>query len=222
MRNLALLLLAGLFAQPSAAQGFPGDEPKSPGFPTALTLSLLAGFGGHRATRHWIDIADPDCDSIPCASEHRIGGSLGLAARFQMNLGPRTGLRFGASYSAPRQKISRTEPTRQTRIGDRVSVTRGEALLLFRLKPRVPVYFGAGLAMASFTPGPVFGQDGAVEFGAMLVVGIDRKVTARIGTRAEWTVYLMRPSADFISPEFEATALAFDSHVSFGAHFFLK
>jgi hypothetical protein len=221
MRSLPLALLVTIVVAPAAAQVFPGDVAPPPAFPTALTVAPLAGFGGSRATRRWTDITDPDCDTVPCASKHSVGGSLGLAARFQMRLSPRVGLRFGVSYSAPHQKVSQTEPTRQTRIGDRVSVTRGEAMLLFRLKRQVPVFFGAGLAMATFSPGPVFGQDGAVEFGTVFVVGIDRQVTRRIGTRAEWTVYLMRPSTDLFSSEYRATGLAFDNHVSFGAHFLL-
>ena len=221
MRRLPLALLVTIVGAPAGAQVFPGDTAPPPAFLTALTVAPLAGFGGSRATRRWTDSTDIDCTSAPCESKHGVGGSVGLAARFQFGIGPRVGLRFGVSYSAPHQRVSRTEPTRQIRIADRVSVTRGEAMLLFRLKQQVPVFFGAGLAMASFTPGPVFGQDQSVEFGTVLVVGLDRRVTRRIGTRAEWTVYLMRPSADLISAEYSATALAFDNHVSFGAHFLL-
>ena len=222
MRNLPLTLLAALSAAPAGAQGFPGDPPSAPAFPASVTISALAGFGGHRATQRYIDSSDVDCDSLPCVSEHHVAGSLGLAARIQMSLSPRVGLRMGASYAAPRRKISRTEPTAQSRIGDRLSQIRGEALLLFRLRPHVPVFFGAGVTVASFTPGPVFGQDGTLEIGAAFAVGFDRRITRRFGTRVEWTVFLMRPTTDLFDAEFTAAPAAFDHHISFGANFFLN
>jgi hypothetical protein len=218
----AALVLCSAAAAPSRAQAFPGDSAVAPAFPTALTLSALAGFGGLRATQTYIDSSDIDCDSVPCVSKHDIGGSLGLAARVQASLGPRMGLRMSVSYGAPRRKVSRTEPTQQSRFADRVGVIRAEALLLFRLKPQVPVFFGAGLAMASFTPGPVFGQDGTLEFGAALAVGFDRRITPRVGTRAEWTVYVMRPSTDLFDAEYEAPAITVDHHLSFGFNFLLN
>ena len=217
----ALLLVA---AAPAAAQVplFPGDRAQPPAFPTALSVWGLAGFGGQRATRRFIDLADPDCDTIPCKSEHRLTGSLGVGARFQTGLSPRMGLRFGVSFSAPSQKARLTEPTRQTRVGDKLSAARGEVLLLMRLKPQVPVYFGLGIALARFSPGPVFGQDGATEVGAALAVGFDHRINPRVGTRTEWTTYLMRPSGDVFSTEYRPTALAFDHQVSFGVSFFLN
>lgn len=216
----AVLVLAA--TGPLAGQIFPGDAAQPPAFPTALSVWALVSLGGQRATRSWVDISDPDCMTTPCASDVRIAGSLGVGARFQSVLGPRVGIRLGASYSRPRQKVLRTQPTHQTNIGDPLSVIRGEALLLFRLKRRVPVFFGAGLAMASFTPGPVPGQDAAIEVGTAFAVGFDRQVTPRIGTRAEWTMYVLRPSTDLPSAEFRAAGLAFDHHVSFGVNFYLN
>ena len=223
MRKAALAALVVLGAAPAVSgQVLPGEEQRAPAFPSALSIWALAGFGGQRATRTYIDVTDADCDTVPCVSKHGLSGSIGIGTRFQTPLSPRMGLRFGVSYSAPRQKARRTEPTHQTSLGDRLGMLRGEILLVHRLKPQVPVFFGFGVALASISPGPLFGQDGVTEAGAVVVVGLDRRINPRVGTRIEWTGYFMRPSTRVVSPEFRATWLAFDSQLSFGANFYLN
>jgi hypothetical protein len=105
---------------------------------------------------------------------------------------------------------------------------RGSALLLWRFKPRAPIYFGLGGAVTRFDPAPVVGQNvtadgqaGTTEFGGVTVVGFDFQLSEQLGGRVVWRSYLMIPSSDGLPGVYEASGLAWDNTVSFGVRFLL-
>lgn len=227
-----ILLVAGSTGLASAqAPLFPGDSAQAPAFPTAITLTALGVMaGGQRATRTYPatpGFPDVACDSVTCRTAHSLTGAVGLGARLQAPLGPRLGFRLGVSYSAPKRKV-RTQGAGGTFIGaEHLTLIRGEALLLVRLKPQVPVYFGAGAAMARYTPGAVApastpGPGATTEFGGAILLGIDRRLKPSLGTRLEWTGFFLVPSSSGLSSEFDMKGLAFDGQLSFGLNLFLK
>src|SRR5574341_1024523 len=180
---LAALVLA---VAPLAAQGggalFPGDTARAPAFPTAVSLSLIAGVtAGQRATRIYAPTpGTPDiaCDSVTCRTEHSLTSALGLGARLQTGISPRMGFRVGFAYSAPKRKLRIPTASATLTETEHIAVLRAEAILLWRLKAQVPVYFGAGGTVTRYSPGAVApqggaGPDGASDVGAVILVGID-------------------------------------------------
>src|SRR5262245_56829296 len=150
---LLLVALAGAGGRGWAqAPLFPGDSLPQPAFPTALTVSVLALLsGGQRATRLYaptVGVPDIACDTLVCRTEHLLTGSLGVSARLQVAISPRMGVRVGVAYTSPKRKV-RQPSARSTITGtEHLNGVRAEALLLWRLKRQVPVYFGAGAALA--------------------------------------------------------------------------
>lgn len=227
-RALAVLLLGALEVAPvlAAAQAFPGEAPRPPAFPTALSAWVMVGWAGQRSTRTYrvgpLDPPDPACDTnFNCHTEHLLTGTPGLGARFQTSLTVRTGIRFGLSISGPKRKLGGRKGLTVAIDTARLNLLRGEALFLFRLKQHVPVFFGVGGALARFSPGPVRSQDDVTEYGGALAVGYDHRGKGNVGTRVEWTVYLMRPVTTGLSGEYKPPRLAFDHQLSFGVNYFV-
>lgn len=221
---LALLLLLGVVVPAGAsAQAFPGEAPPPPGFPTALSGWALAGWSGRRATRTYSadpTINDPACDATKCERLYLVGAALGIGLRFQTSLTPRTGVRFGVSISRPGRKVGLRNGL-SLAIDTTLSAIRGEALLLFRLRRQAPVFFGLGAALARFSPGPVVNQGDLTEFGGAIAIGYDHRVNRNVGTRLEWTAYLMHPVTTRLSSEFQAARFAFDHQFSFGVNYYV-
>lgn len=210
------------------AQGFPGDEPRAPAFPVAVALHVQAGWNGARALRTYgvgnPDPLDPACDSVAarCQTVHGLSGAAGVTVRLQLPLSQRVGLRAGLSYSGPKPRVELLDGS-QVRIGSGgVKTLRGEALLLFRLKPRVPVFFGVGGALARQNPGPAPGQDTGVEYGGVVAVGFDHRMNEQLGLRVEWNGFFLIPDQIPGTSEYEAKSFAFDHQLSVGVNYFVR
>lgn len=222
MRSLAVVGLLLLAAAPrsAGAQIFPGEAAPSSAFPNAFALSLTATTSGDlRATRVFTDSAN---GCVPCIRYHSLTGGLGLAIRLQFAMGRRTGLRFGASLSGPKPKRRTPNGSQVVIDPNRLSLARGEIVMMFRLKPHVPIYFGIGPSFARFTPGPVPGQPEITEIGGVGVVGIDHQISPKLGTRVEFAFYGTKPKNTGLTSEYTLPALAIDGQLSIGAVLFLQ
>jgi hypothetical protein len=222
MRKRALVVFLGLAAAgPAAAQEMPGELPPPVAFPTTFTGLVFFGSEGRRATRVFVDPLVPGCDSAPCSSDQDLSGAPGLGVRLQTAVASRAGIRFGAAIAWTHYKIVSANGGSEYSPPDRIRLLRAEAALLFRLKPEVPVYFGAGVAIGQFTPGVVLDQPDVTEFGGVLIVGMDHKVSPAVGTRFEWTGYLMKPDLSNYPSEYHAPNIVLDMQFSFGLNFFV-
>jgi hypothetical protein len=228
-RRAALLLaLLALGGGRAAAQVFPNDQAPHPAFPVTFTAFLFAGFQANRVTRIYnVGTPDPNdasCDSIAadCRSVHGLAGAPGIGMRAQFPVTARSGIRLGVSASHPGRRVSTRDGSQVVVPDESVTLLRADLLVLFRLKPQVPVYFGFGGTLASYTPGPVRTQAPVTELGGAFAVGIDHRMSPTVGTRVEFTGFLMKPTANSLSTEYHARSLAFDGQLSFGLNFLLK
>jgi hypothetical protein len=232
-RAALLLLLAALCGGRAAAQVFPTDQAPRPAFPSTFTLFVFGGFQANRITRTYnkgvIDPTDARCDSIAddCRSIHGLAGSPGIGMRAQFPLTARSGIRVGVSATHPGRRMTTRDGSQVLVAPENVTLLRVDGLILFRLKPQVPVYFGLGATLASYTPGPVHDQGPVTELGGAFAVGIDHQMSPSIGTRVEFTGFVMKPNASGIQApavqsEYTAHSHAFDGQVSFGFNFLLS
>ena len=219
MRSVVLTACALLCAGSAAAQIFPGDVPKPPAFPTAFSFAGTGAFGAD--LRAYRDYADTLCFPQLCHRQFAVTGGLGLAARFQVPVGRRTGLRAGVVVSGPKRKLQSANGN-QFLVTDKLSLIRGEIFLMFRLKPQVPIYFGAGPTFARFSPGPVPGQSDITEMGVGGVIGIDHQISKTVATRFEWGLYGTKPKTTGLNSEYSPPSLALDTQISFGVNFYLQ
>jgi len=222
MRSVAIAaaIALGAGSQAAHAQIFPGEGPAPTAFPSAFSFSLLAAFAGDlRVTHTYVDSA---AACLPCTILHSTTGTMGLAVRYQMPIGPRTGVRFGATISGPKRKRRDINANQVLVESTRLRLFRGEMLLMFKLKPQVPIYFGVGGSVASFSPGPLAGQQDITELGGAAVIGVDKAMGARVATRFEWTLYGTKPKTTGLNSEFVAEGLALDSQMSFGVNLYLR
>jgi hypothetical protein len=231
-RTAFLLALVALGGGRAAAQVFPNDQAPKPAFPGTVTLFVFGGFQANRITRiynvHTIDPTDARCDSIAddCRSVHGLAGSPGIGMRAQFPVTLRTGIRIGVSATHPGRRVSTRDGSQVVAPPENVTLLRIDGEILFRLKPRVPVYFGLGATFANYSPGTVHDQGPVTELGGVFAVGIDHQMSPTVGTRVEFTGFLMRPSAGSIQApavpaEYHAHAKAFDGQISFGFNFLL-
>ena len=96
----------------------------------------------------------------------------------------------------------------------------GALLLLWRFKPRAPIFFGIGPAVTFFTPGPVLGQaDAVLEPGGVVVVAYDAQLGAHVGVRVAWWNYLTKPSDKSLTTNYTMSGLAYDKAVAFGVRY---
>ncbi|HET7790768.1 MAG TPA: hypothetical protein VFK78_08235 [Gemmatimonadales bacterium] len=220
-RAVGLLLALAALARPALAQEMPGEQPPPAAFPTSFTAFVFLGSEGRRATRVFIDPLVPGCDVNPCSSDQDLSGAPGLGARFQTSVASRAAFRLGVAIGWTHYKIISANGGSSFSPPDRVRLLRADGVLLFRLKPQVPVYFGLGAAIGEFSPGVVINQPDVTEFGGVVVLGIDHRVSPKIGTRFEWTGYLMKPDLTNYPSEYHAPNLALDMQFSFGLNFFV-
>jgi len=232
-RAALLLVLGALGTGRAAAQVFPNDQAPRQAFPSAFTLFVFGGFQASRITRiynvHAIDSTDVRCDPIAddCRTIHGLAGAPGIGMRAQFPVTARSGVRLGFSATHPARRMTTRDGSQVLVATENVTLLRLEGLLLFRLKPQVPVYFGLGATLASYTPGPVHDQGPVTELGGAFAVGIDHQMSPNIGTRVEFTGFIMKPNASGIqSPgvqsEYYAHSTAFDGQLSFGFNFLLS
>lgn len=227
-RTALLLALAALGGGRAAAQVFPNDQASRLAFPVTFTVFLFGGFQAYRVTRIYnVGTPNPNdasCDSIAgdCRTVNGLAGSAGIGLRAQIPVTARSGVRVGVSYSRPRRRVSTRHGSVVAVPDESVRLLRADGLVLFRLKPQVPVYFGLGATLASYRPGPVSTQGPVTEVGGAFAVGIDHRMSPTMGTRVEFTGFLMKPTAAGLPAEYHAGALAFDGQLSFGFTFLLK
>src|SRR6266567_3282350 len=227
-RAALLLLLTALGGGRTAAQVFPNDQTPRAAFPATVTLFVFGGFEGARVTRIY-NIGTPNpvdaaCDSTAndCRTIHGLGGASGIGVRGQVTLTMRTGLRLGITVAHPGRRVSTREGSQVSVPDESVLLLRAEGMVLFRLKPQVPVFFGLGVGAASDSPGPVRAQEAVTEVGGMLAIGVDHHVSPTVATRVEFTGFVMRPTASGLSTEFHAHSLTFDDQLSLGFNFLFR
>ena len=221
-RRAALLaLLAALGGGRAAAQVFPGDQTPPPAFPATYSVFVFGGAQANRATRIY-NVGSPDpqdaaCDTIDCRTVHGFAKAPGLGVRLQLPATALTGVRLGLSYARPHRRVETRDGSQVLTTNEPVDLVRAELLVLFRLKRQAPVYFGVGGTAGHYSPGPVRTQNAAVEFGGTLVIGVDGRLSSKVGTRIEFTGMLMRPTAGGgLSAEYHLNPLVFDGQVSVG------
>jgi hypothetical protein len=232
-RAALLLLLAALLGGRAGAQVFPNDQAPRPAFPSTVTLFVFGSFQANRITRiynvHTIDPVDARCDSIAddCRSVHGLAGSPGIGMRAQFPVTMRSGIRLGVSATHPGRRVATRDGSQVVVPPENVTLLRIDGEVLFRLKAQVPVYFGFGATVANYSPGAAQNQGPVTEVGGVFAVGIDHQMSPSIGTRVEFTGFLMKPNAGGIqSPgvqsEYHAHSRAFDGQLSFGFNFLLS
>lgn len=188
-------------------------------FPLAVTASAGIGFGGVRATAF---------DSIGCASpdqcySYGAGSGWNVGVELQAPLGRSFGVEVAAQVAQPSQRVCLRS---QCQSPQNLWAFRGTAMLLWRFKPRAPVFFGFGGGLTHFDPAPVVGQNvtaegqaGSMEFGGSTVIGYDFRFTERIGGRVAWRSYLLVPSSEGLPGSAEVKGLSWDNALTFGVRF---
>ncbi|HXV90739.1 MAG TPA: hypothetical protein VD707_05175 [Gemmatimonadales bacterium] len=225
-RALAAAVLAIAGAGSSTAQTFPGEAPRPPSFPTTLAVFVTAGWSGDRAIRTY-DVgqpnpADPACDSLKCQTTLGAGSAIGVGGRVQLPISRIAGLRAGLAVSWPPPRIATLDGS-QVRTGTaRVTLLRGDLMLLFRFKPQAPVFFGVGAALARFNPGLAPDQDQSTDVGGVAAVGYDHRIKPSLGVRFEWTAYYLIPGTADWPAEYDPESAAFDHQFSVGLSYFIK
>ena len=225
-RSALAAVLALAAAGPSTAQAFPGEAPRPPSFPTTLAVFATAGWSGDRAIRTY-DVgqpnpADPACDTLQCQTTLGAGSAIGVGGRVQLPISRIAGLRAGLAVSWPPPRIATLDGS-QVRTGTaRVTLLRGDLMLLFRLKSQAPVFFGLGAAFARFNPGLVSGQEQSTDVGGVAAVGYDHRIKPSLGVRFEWTAYYLIPGTADWPAEYDPESATFDHQFSVGLSYFLK
>ena len=223
---LATALLASAWPAAAIAQAFPGEGPRTAAFPTALAVFASAGWSGDRAIRTY-DVgqpnpADPACDSLRCQTTLGAGSAIGVGGRIQVPVSRIAGLRAGLALAWPAPRIATLDGS-QVRLGTaRVTLVRGDLMLLFRFKPQAPVFLGVGAAFTRFAPGLALDQDQSTDVGGVAAVGYDHRVTPSLGVRFEWTAYYLIPGTSGWPTEYDPRSAAFDHQLSVGLSYFLK
>lgn len=211
-------VLAALAAAPLAGQtetSIRRVQPKA--FRFAVTGSAGFGFGSVRATRF-----DPEaCTGGDCYS-YGSGSGWQAGVDLQVPLGRNFGFELGGQIGHP----SRTDCLLGNCLSpEKTWAYRGTALVLWRFKPRAPIYFGVGAAMSYFDPGPVLVyQDGmsTTEYGAATAVGFDFPFNERLGGTVVWRSYILAPSTKGLPDALEVPTTVWDNTFVFGVRFFLS
>jgi hypothetical protein len=224
MRTALVLFVAAVLAAPAAGQtSIQRVEPTA--FATAVALSAGIGFGGLRATFS---------DSVLCAGDDcgSAGAGSGWNATVDLRapLGRTFGVEVAGQVGRPSQRLCFRGACQSS--GESWAL-RGSAMLLWRFKPRAPIYFGLGAAITRFDPAPVVNQNlelddetgvvqgGTTEFGAATVVGYDFSLQGRVGGTLVWRSYILAPSSEGLPAGYESASLAWDNSLAFGVRYFL-
>jgi hypothetical protein len=216
MRATAVVLGMAVVAGAAAAQpAIRRPQPKA--FPLAVTPSAGLGFGSGRARYY-----DPnECASEDGCYEYGTGSGWQAGVDVQVPLGRFLGFELSGQVGRPSLKQCLRG---QCITVDRAWSIRGSATVLWRLKPRAPVYFGLGAAYAYFDPGPIliFQDATAVgEVGGTAVLGVDFALQNRIGGRVAWRGYFLVPSSKGLPDSQALKSIAWDNALSFGVRVFL-
>lgn len=211
--TVALVIAGVLNALPLAAQQ-PASVIRRPpvrAFPVSITPTAGVGFGSNRATAY---------DPATCASQELCvslgaGSGWNVGAEFQVPLGSTLGFELAGQLARPSQRRCFRQ---QCDSPQELWAIRGTGMLLWRFKPRAPIFFGLGAAVTRFDPAPVAGQaqSSTLEFGAGTVVGYDFGFTPQLGGRVTWRSYLLAPSSSDLPGDYVAKSLAWDNAFAFG------
>jgi opacity protein-like surface antigen len=178
-------------------------------FPFAITPSVGLGFGATRGKA-----TDPtDCAEEPCVG---FGSGSGWQTRVEMQvpIGRTLGIEIGGQLGRQVQKVCQRGACTAV---DHVWAYRGSALLLWRFKPRAPVFFGIGGTVAYFSSNPVYVVDApTTEPGFAGVVGLDLALAQRIGVRVAWRSFFLIPES-IGNPSFHTKGMAWEQALMFGA-----
>jgi hypothetical protein len=210
--SVSLWMVAALVASTAAAQS-PLDEGPRRGFDVAIVPSFSLGFNGIRA---W-SIDSITCNTRPdrCVSYAEGKGPM-IGTDLQVPLGRYFGLSVGGAIGRPVQTLC--VQGSDCRIADRVTLIKGNGLLLFRLKPQAPVFFGIGYGGSYASPGPVPNQSAQTEKGPVLEVAFDFALGKQVGLRlAWWNYWLQTTGADELPFRVVPETTAHDALLSFGA-----
>lgn len=218
VRTVALVLVAApVGVRLDAQQPAPRIQREEPtAFPLTVTATAGLGFGSMRAT-NFDPVACPTedlCVSLGAGS----GWNVGVEA--QVPLGRTLGFEVAGQLARPSQRICLRGQCDSPR---NLWAIRGTAMILWRFKPRAPIFFGFGGAVTRFDPPPVSGQarSSTLEYGVGTAVGYDFRFTPRLGGRVSWRSYLLVPSSADLPGASEAKSLAWDNAFTFGVRIHL-
>jgi hypothetical protein len=208
------IVLAGLLTTlPLGAQEAvsPVRRPTPTAFPASVAPTAGIGFGAARATAFDPETCPSDVRCVSLGS----GSGWNVGVEVQVPLGRALGFEVAGQLARPsQQRCFRS----QCDSPGHLWAVRGSAMLLWRFKPRAPIFFGLGAALTRFDPAPVSGQaqDTTIEYGAGTVVGYDFAFTPQLGGRVTWRGYLLAPSSADLPGTAAAKSVAWDNAFAFG------
>lgn len=214
IRTLVAFVLLAVTGGPLAAQTSL-QRVRTKAFPLAVVPWGALGFNGQRATAD--DPLMGTCAAPADCFEFGLGNGPVLGVDLQLPLPSTFGLQLTVSGAAPRRLRCTVGLCNSV---DRVTMARGSALLLIRLKARAPIYLGLGGAASWIDQGVVQGiQDGesVTEFGGAGVIGYDVAMSSRVGARVAWAHYFLKPSDTGFTSEYHVENFAYDWLLSIGA-----
>ncbi len=211
MRAVTIALLTSTLLVPVAqGQEQPGvRRVVRTSFPLAITPSAGLGFGATRGSA----TQPTDCPNNPCVD---FGSGSGWQARVdvQVPIGRTLGVEIGGQVGRQVQKVCQRGACTAV---DHMWAYRGTAMLLWRFKPRAPVFFGIGGAIAHFSSNPVYVVDApSTEPGFAGVVGLDLALAQRVGVRVAWRSFFLLPES-IGNPSFQVKGVAWEQAIVFGA-----
>jgi hypothetical protein len=186
-----LILAAGV----AVAQS-PLDRGPRRGFDFAVVPGFALGFNAIRSFQ---------TDSTACTGDqtHCLEYAMGNAPSFSLDitvpLGRFFGLSVGGAAGQPQRVVCVQGNNCQATSTDRLTVLRGNGLLLFRLKPQAPVFIGVGYGAARINPGSLPWQDSmVVEKGPVAELAFDFALGEQVGFRIAWWNYWLAVDASGI------------------------
>ena len=186
-----------LLATTAAVAQSPLDRGPSRGFDFAVVPGVGLSFNATRAFQ---------TDSSACSGQQNqcISYAMGNAPSFSLDLtiplGRYFGLSAGGAIGQPQRVTCTQSGNCQASSTDRLTVMRGNGMLLFRLKPQAPVFFGLGYGAAQANPGSLPWQDSSVvEKGPVAEIAFDFALGEQVGFRIAWWNYWLAVDASGLS-----------------------
>jgi hypothetical protein len=210
MRIVQAITLCGLLTSAASAQS-PLDRGPRRGFDIAIVPAFSLGFNAIRAWQSDSII----CDTQPsrCISQG-MGNAPMLGADVQVPLGRMFGLSVGGAVGQPQRVQCKQGTNCQATSTEKLTVLKGSALLLFRLKPQAPVFIGVGYGASRASRGAIQGQDTTVsEQGPVVQLAFDFALGQQVGLRISWWNYWMGTSTIGIGGSNDLVRLCSESAV---------
>ena len=192
-RDMVRAVAFVMVAVSGAAAQSPLDRGPTRGFDLAIIPSISLGFNANRAWQKDTTACQGDVD-------HCVSYAMGNAPNFSLDVtvpvGRYFGLSAGGMIGQPQRVTCAQDTNCQATSTDRLTVLRGNALLLFRLKPQAPIFIGVGYGMTQANPGTLPWQDSViVEKGPVAELGFDFNLGEQFGFRIAWWHYWMSVDA---------------------------